>query len=238
MRARSRAMASCGIGTQCTVLHRDIARERGLTTVQCLEFANRAAVEPMTSSRLIGAAAEPGVRRHAVKVAGHFQHAPVRMSGFPEQMDARPAALPDGAQVFVLTTAFHRTIVAGLLEGARSALDQRAVPRERQQIIEVPGAWELPLAAALAARSGRANAIVALGCVIRGETRHFEHIADGCAQGLMRVQIESGVPIGNAVLAVELREHAEARAVAGRENKGYQAAMAALDMLAIAGQLH
>ncbi len=186
----------------------------------------------------VRAPAEPGAVDTLLKCRVLSKTPPDRMSGIPEQMDAKPVVLPEGAQVFVITTAFHRSIVAGLLDGARSALDERAVLRERRQFIEVPGAWELPLAAALAARSGRAGAIVALGCVIRGETRHFEHIADGCAQGLMRVQLDSGVPIGNAVLAVESRVHAEARAASGSQNKGYQAAMAALDMVVIAGQFH
>src|SRR5690606_24100918 len=96
--------------------------------------------------------------------------------------------------------------------------------------LSVPGAWELPLAADRLAASGRYAAIVALGCVIRGETRHFEHIADECARGLMRVQLDRGVPVCNAVLAVERQADAEARAGGTHGNKGAEAALAALAM--------
>ena len=98
-------------------------------------------------------------------------------------------------------------------------------------VIRVPGAWELPLAAAKLARAGSHVAIVALGCVVRGDTRHYEQVADGCSDGLMRVQIDHGVPVANGVLAVDRFEDAQARAGGSHGNKGEEAALAALEMV-------
>lgn len=80
-------------------------------------------------------------------------------------------------------------------------------------------------------------AIIALGCVIRGDTRHYEHVADGCAQGLMQVQLETGVPVLNGVLAVERIEDAEARAGGSHGNKGEEVALAAVEMAQLLEQL-
>jgi 6,7-dimethyl-8-ribityllumazine synthase len=95
----------------------------------------------------------------------------------------------------------------------------------------VPGAWELPLVAARLAAAGRHAAIIALGCVIRGDTRHYEHVADGCAQGLLRVSLDFRIPVLNGVLAVERVEDAEARAGGSHGNKGEEAALSALEMV-------
>jgi 6,7-dimethyl-8-ribityllumazine synthase len=97
-------------------------------------------------------------------------------------------------------------------------------------VVRVPGAWELPLAAAKLAAAGSHVAIVALGCVVRGDTRHYEQVADGCSEGLMRVSLDYGLPIANGVLAVERHEDAEARAGGSHGNKGEECALAALEM--------
>jgi 6,7-dimethyl-8-ribityllumazine synthase len=97
-------------------------------------------------------------------------------------------------------------------------------------VIRVPGAWELPVTAArLAAASGHA-AIVALGCVIRGDTRHYEQVADGCSDALMRVSLDYGLPVANGVLAVDRYADAEARAGGNHGNKGEEAALVAIEM--------
>jgi len=96
--------------------------------------------------------------------------------------------------------------------------------------IRVPGAWELPQAAALLAAREQHVAIIALGCVVRGETRHYEHVADECARGLMRVSLDYQLPVANGVLAVEDHVHAEARAGGNHGNKGEEAALAAMEM--------
>jgi len=97
-------------------------------------------------------------------------------------------------------------------------------------VVRVPGAWEIPLVAARLAAGGKHAAILALGCVVRGDTRHYEHVADGCSEGLMRVALDHGVPVLNGVLAVELHADAEARAGGKHGNKGADVALAALEM--------
>jgi 6,7-dimethyl-8-ribityllumazine synthase len=98
-------------------------------------------------------------------------------------------------------------------------------------VVRLPGAWELPLAAQRLATAGAHRALIVLGCVVRGDTRHYEHVADLCAQGLMRVALDTGVPVLNGVLAVEKFEDAEARAGGSHGNKGEEAALAALEMV-------
>ena len=139
-------------------------------------------------------------------------------------------AAPADARFALVATRFNADIVARLLAGAREALCAHGVAAGRVDEVHVPGAWELPLAADRLAASGRYAAIVALGCVVRGDTRHYEHVADESARGLMRVQLDRGVPVCNAVLAVERRADAEARAGGTHGNKGADAARAALAM--------
>ena len=93
------------------------------------------------------------------------------------------------------------------------------------------------MAAARIAAARRHVAIVALGCVVRGDTRHFEHIADGCAQGLMRVALDHAVPVCNGVLAVDAHEDAAKRAGGSHGNKGEEAALVAIEMAQLLGQL-
>jgi 6,7-dimethyl-8-ribityllumazine synthase len=97
----------------------------------------------------------------------------------------------------------------------------------------VPGAFEIPLAAKRAAVSGRFDAIVAIGCVIRGETAHFEYISHVASTGIAQVGLETGVPVTFGVLTVDTDEQAMARSVPGGDNKGYHAAQAAVEMARI-----
>jgi 6,7-dimethyl-8-ribityllumazine synthase len=113
-----------------------------------------------------------------------------------------------------------------LADGALDALAAAGV--ERVDVVEVPGAFELPLVAREAARSGAFDGIVALGAVIRGETDHYDHIAREAASGLARVALDTGVPAAFGVLTVREERHALARAEAGPENKGAEAARALL----------
>ena len=111
-------------------------------------------------------------------------------------MKEPPQKLPDarGLRVLILRSAFNPRIVDGLLAGARSALVSMGVAKPAVTVEEVPGAFELPVAARAAAESGRFDAIVALGAVIRGETDHYEHIAREAAAGLAAVARETGMP--------------------------------------------
>ena len=158
------------------------------------------------------------------------------MSGTTNLPDDELVA-PADAHFALVATRFNGDIVGRLLAGAEAALRAHGIPGERIEQVLVPGAWELPLAADRLAASGRFAAVVAMGCVIRGDTRHFEHVADESARGLMRVQLDRGVPVANAVLAVELRADAEARADGVHGNKGADAARAALAMAGLCARL-
>jgi 6,7-dimethyl-8-ribityllumazine synthase len=128
--------------------------------------------------------------------------------------------------VAILQSAFNAEIVHGLRAGAEAALKSMNIFEFSSY--EVPGAFELPLAARVIARSGRFDAIVALGAVIRGETDHYEHIAREAAHGLARAAYDTEVPVGFGVLTVYEEAHARARADADERNKGGEAARAAV----------
>jgi 6,7-dimethyl-8-ribityllumazine synthase len=136
-----------------------------------------------------------------------------------------------GLRFALLRSLFNAVIVDGLLTGARDALAESGVAESGLTVIDVPGAFELPLAAAAAAHSGRFDGIVALGAVIRGDTDHYEHIAREAAAGLSAVARETGVPVGFGVLTVDSVAQARKRSRAGEGNKGAEAARAALAMV-------
>jgi 6,7-dimethyl-8-ribityllumazine synthase len=136
-----------------------------------------------------------------------------------------------GARFAVIASRWNPRIVEALIDGARLAFTAHGVSAADVDLVRVPGAWEIPVAAARLALTDRYAAIVALGCVVRGETRHYEHVADGCAHGLMRVALDHGLPVLNGVLAVERHEDAQARAGGAHGNKGEEAALAALEIV-------
>ncbi|TAK39685.1 MAG: 6,7-dimethyl-8-ribityllumazine synthase [Lysobacteraceae bacterium] len=144
---------------------------------------------------------------------------------------------PAGARFAILASRWNPRIVDALVAGARKAFIEHGVEDGAVDVVRVPGAWELPLAAERLARAGGHAGIVALGCVVRGDTRHYEQVADGCAQGLMRVALDHGVPVCNGVLAVEAHADAEKRAGGSHGNKGEEAAMVAIEMAQLLSQL-
>jgi len=154
-------------------------------------------------------------------------------------MKTSPAARPDGTglRVAILRSAFNAGIVDGLLAGAREALRDAGVADDAVTVIDVPGAFELPLAARAGAESGRFDAVVALGAVIRGETDHYEHIAREASAGLAAVARETGVPVGFGVLTVADLAQARARSAPGPDNKGAEAARAAVAMVHVLRKL-
>jgi len=143
-----------------------------------------------------------------------------------------------GLRVALLRAAFNAPVVEGLAGGAREALLQAGVAPADLHELAVPGAFELPLAALAAARSGRFDAVVALGAVIRGETDHYEHVARAATDGLLRATLETGVPVGFGVLTVTEEEQAVARAAPGPENKGAEAARATVAMVHVLRSLN
>ncbi len=134
------------------------------------------------------------------------------------------------ARYAIVASRWNPRIVEALVAGARQALAEHGVAADVVDLVRVPGAWEIPLAAARLAAAGRHHAILALGCGVCGDTRHYEHVADGCAQGLMRVALDYRIPVLNGVLAVERHADAEARAGGAHGNKGAEVAQAALEM--------
>jgi 6,7-dimethyl-8-ribityllumazine synthase len=144
-----------------------------------------------------------------------------------------PQERPDarGLRVAVVRSTFNAAVGEGLLEGARGALLEMGAAAEAVTVVNVPGAFELPLAARAAAASGRFDAVVALGAVIRGVTDHYEHIAREAAAGLAAAARETGVPVGFGVLTVADEAQARARSAPGAGNKGAEAARAAVAMV-------
>jgi 6,7-dimethyl-8-ribityllumazine synthase len=154
-----------------------------------------------------------------------------RTSGFAMPTYAGELRVASNARFAILASRWNPRIVDALIEGARNAFVAHGVAAEAVDLVRVPGAWELPVAAAKLARDGKHAAILALGCVVRGDTRHYEHVADGCAQGLMRAALDHGVPVLNGVLAVEVHADAEARAGGVHGNKGEEVALAAIEIV-------
>jgi 6,7-dimethyl-8-ribityllumazine synthase len=140
-------------------------------------------------------------------------------------------------RVAILVTRYNEAITARLLDGALACCDAAGVPRDQADVIWVAGAFELPVAAAAAARSGRYACLVALGAVIRGETPHFEYVANGTTRGLGLVAVEAGLPVGFGLLTVDTMDQAIDRAGGRAGNKGYEAAAAAIEAADVIAQL-
>jgi 6,7-dimethyl-8-ribityllumazine synthase len=149
------------------------------------------------------------------------------------------AGSPDGARrsVGIVVGRFNGEITSRLLDGAIAALEEAGVERERIEVVPVPGAFELPLGAMALARTRQYSCIVAIGCVIRGETPHFDYVAGEAASGLQLAALETGIPVAFGVLTCDTREQAEARAGGPYGNKGAEAARSALEMADVFGIL-
>ena len=133
-------------------------------------------------------------------------------------------------RIALVVSQYNAFVTDRLEAGARDTLVEAGVASSSVETFTVPGAFELPQAAARLAQTGEWSAIVCLGCLIRGETPHFEYIAAATAHGIMRAAQETGVPIAFGVLTTNTAEEAIARASQGETNKGREAATAALDM--------
>jgi 6,7-dimethyl-8-ribityllumazine synthase len=141
---------------------------------------------------------------------------------------------PDGGRrgVAVVVSRFNGEITSRLLESALEELEEIGVPQDAVTVVPVPGAFELPLAAMAFAKTRRFACVVALGCVIRGETAHFEYVAGEAASGLQLAALETGVPVSFGVLTTDTAEQAEARV-----DKGAEAVRSALEMADLFAQL-
>ena len=191
--------------------------------------------EPAVEEPVTPAAAEPTAE--APTAEAPQEHAPGELE------------IPDGVGVFIgspngtrrtvgiAVSSFNGDITTRLLEGALDALAEAGVDRARVDVMRVPGAFELPLAAMALAKTRRYACVLALGCIIRGDTPHFEYIASEAASGIQLAALETGVPVSFGVLTCDSRMQAESRAGGRHGNKGAEAALSGLEMADVFSRL-
>ncbi len=141
-----------------------------------------------------------------------------------------PALIAE-ARIAIVASRWNEDIVNRLLAGATARLAQLGIPADRTELHRVPGAFELPTGALWAAGEKRVTAVIAIGCVIRGDTPHFDYVAGNCAQGLMQVGLATGKPIIFGVLTVNTHDQAQERTGGPHGHAGIAAAEAAIEML-------
>jgi 6,7-dimethyl-8-ribityllumazine synthase len=185
------------------------------------------------------AVTEPEPEAEPEEAAAEAAPAPAPVQHVPGELD-----IPDGVAVLegspsgadrtvgVVVSRFNGEISNQLLDSALEALAQAGVPEERITVMPVPGAFELPIGAMALAKTRRYSCVIALGCVVRGETAHFEFVAGEASSGLQLAGLETGVPVAFGVLTVDTTEQAEARV-----DKGADAARAALEMADLFAQV-
>ena len=142
-----------------------------------------------------------------------------------------------GGRYAICVGSFYEDLAARLVAGARSEFEAAGIEEDRIDVLEVPGAFELPIAAHYCATSGRYAGVACLGAVIRGETDHYDFVCAEAARGIQSVQLSTGVPCGFGVLTVENMEQALARAGGGKRDQGAGAARAVLRLDEIRGEL-
>ena len=140
---------------------------------------------------------------------------------------------PSGARFAIVASRFNDFIVDRLIAGATDALVRHGVDASRITIVRVPGSWEIPLACSKIATKGKTDAIIALGCVIRGATPHFDHVAGEASKGVASVSVATGVPIAFGVLTTDTIEQAIERAGTKMGNKGWDSALSAIEMVSL-----
>ena len=152
--------------------------------------------------------------------------------------EVRGTGTAPGGRFAVVVSRFNEEITEGLLRGARQALAEALVSDADVTVMRVPGAFEIPITALRAAETGHFDAVICIGCVIKGETMHFEYIAGTVCQAIADAASATGVPIALGVLTTLTEEQAIARAADGPGNKGREAALAAVEMATLFRQLH
>jgi 6,7-dimethyl-8-ribityllumazine synthase len=142
-----------------------------------------------------------------------------------------------GARFVLVASRFNSLVVEPLISGAADALRRHGVSDEDITLVRVPGSWEIPWVCRRIAESGKADAIVALGAVVRGSTPHFDYVASEVAKGVAQVSMQTGVIVTFGVLTTDTMEQALDRAGGKSGNKGADAALAALEMVSLRGVL-
>jgi len=161
------------------------------------------------------------------------------MSSFhPHEINMRKGSgSARGMRIAIVVSRFNNLITDRLLEGALEEIARADADKNDVDVISVPGAWEMPVVVAELARQGRTDAIVCLGCVVRGDTPHFDFVAGENASGISAVARETGIPVANGVLTTNTMEQALDRAGGKMGNKGAEAAMCAVEMAHLLRQL-
>ena len=157
------------------------------------------------------------------------------MAVMPEEILGEP--LGKGRRVGIVAARFNQYVVTRLVDGAVKALAKAGVKDGDVLLTWVPGAFEIPAAARHLAGSGRVDAVVTLGCVLKGETPHFDFVAGTCADGVARLALEAPVPVAFGVLTCLTLDQALARSNSKGDNRGAHAALAALEMANLAAKI-
>lgn len=144
----------------------------------------------------------------------------------------------EGSSFGIVVSRFNSLVTQQLLAGATDCLLRHGGKEDALTVVHVPGSFELPQAALALAQSGSVDAVLCLGCVIRGDTPHFEYIASEVTRGLGHIALQTGVPVSFGILTTENLEQALERAGAKAGNKGWDAAMSAMELLQVIRQLH
>src|SRR5262249_10139121 len=158
------------------------------------------------------------------------------IASMPRTIEAEPRG--DGMRVAVVVARFNQAVTDALLTGAVEGLTGHGVAEDAIDVTVVPGAYELPLVAQRLAMTGRYDALGCLGAVVRGETPHFDFVAGEAARGIADVARRFDVPVAFGLLTTDTMEQALARAGGGHGNKGYEAALTALEMASLLRAVH
>lgn len=138
---------------------------------------------------------------------------------------------PDNSRIAIIVSQFNEEVTSGLLRGATLELTERGVELAEKSVFSAPGAFEIPLIAQKLASTGRYDGIVCLGCVIKGDTAHFEYISQAASTGLMSATLAAGIPITFGILTTYTDEQAESRSRDDEHNKGREAAAACIETM-------
>ena len=144
---------------------------------------------------------------------------------------------PPAGRFALVAARFNSAIVDPLLAGAQDAFARHGVAADRLDVIRVPGSFEIPLVAQKLAQSAQYAAVICLGCIIRGDTDHYDHVAGAATNGILNAGLNSGVPVIYGVLTCESLEQAIHRAGAKSGNKGFEAAVTAIEMANLLAKL-
>lgn len=158
------------------------------------------------------------------------------MQASPSKNLMLPPGLASGAHIAVITSDYNAELTSSLEHACLNTLTAHGVPAANIHTVHVPGALEIPVVASRIAHSASVDAIIALGVILKGETYHFELVADQCTAGLQQVAVQYRLPVINEVLACHTLEQAQARAT-GEGNKGTEAALTALRMITVMREL-